>query len=105
MKGKFFKMMPSPELRLYMVLLSKSGKEGNAVVTLENSEMMEFAGLNRNYLPRARKRLMLSKLIKAKRAGMKSYRYEILGAEGRSLSDKTTDNLDSYSDLDFAFQA
>ena len=90
-RGKFFTMDPPPILRLYMVLLSEFGKASEPVVTLENDYLMEFAKLNRTYLPRTRKALVAARLIKATRAGMRSYRYEILGVEGRPLSDRTTD--------------
>ena len=103
-RGKFFEMDPSPGLRLYAVLLSESGKEENRVVTLNNGYLMEFAKLNRTYLPRARNGLVKAKLIRATRVGMKSYRYEILGAEGRSLSDKTRDEWGLHPDFEFEFQ-
>jgi hypothetical protein len=101
MRGKFFQMAPSPDLRLYVILLSELGKDGNPIGVLENSRLMEAARLNRTYLPRARKALVQAKLIRATRAGMKAYRYEILGKEGRPLWDRDTDES---SDLEFAFQ-
>lgn len=103
--GKFFEMDPSPTLRLYIVLLSESGKVKDPIVTLDNSYLKEFANLDRNYLPKARKALIESRLIKATRAGMQSYKYEILGAEGRSLADKTEDEWGLAPDSDPGFEA
>jgi len=103
-RGKLFGMAPSPELRLYLVLLSETGKEEKPVLSLENALLMKLAKLDRTYLPRARKALVKAGLIKAKRVGMKVYRYEILGEEGRSLTGKTPDDWGSSSDFDLALQ-
>lgn len=100
--GAFFKMDVPPELRLYMVLLSESGRAENPVVTLDNAYVKELARLNKNYFSLARKALVTLKLIRARRAGMSGYYYEILNAEGRPLSDKTSDDWGMELDLEYA---
>jgi hypothetical protein len=100
--GTLFKMNVSPELRLYLGLLSESGKAESPVVTLDNAYVKELARLNRNYLSTARKDLETLQLIRTQRAGMSAYRYEILNADGRSLSDKTVDDWGMVSGLEYA---
>jgi hypothetical protein len=90
--GPFWTMDPSPELRMYMVLLRAFNKAGERVLTVDNEMVMREAMLNDDYLLMARKRLVKSQLIQAKRAGMSKYRYTLLGPYGRSLSDNPDDD-------------
>jgi hypothetical protein len=91
-----------PALRLYMLILSESAKAENPVVTLDNDYVKRSAVLDRNYFSTARKVLKGLKLIQWKRAGMSAYRYEILNADGRSLSDLTEDDYGIESDVEYA---
>ena len=89
--GKFTTMTTSPELRLYFVLLRECAQGGESSVTLKNSYLMTFARLDRNCLLEARKELVTTELINATRAGMSSYRYEILDEDGQRLKERRVD--------------
>jgi hypothetical protein len=93
-RGAFWTMNPSPELRMYMILLRtlSNAKAGDRSVTIDNETIMSEAMLNDDYLLFARKRLVKSQLIQAKRVAMSEYRYTILGPFGRSLSDRPDDD-------------
>ena len=81
-RGSFFDMAPGPELRLYIVLSLESHDVGSRSFVRTNEHLREFTGLDRNYLPRARKGLIERGLIHAERASKQSYRYELLGRGG-----------------------
>jgi hypothetical protein len=89
--GAFWTMNPSPELRLYMVLLAKFNDAGESTVTLDNETIMRAAVLNKNYFNSARNSLVESLLVKAKRDGMSRYRYTLLKQDGKTLDDMSED--------------
>jgi hypothetical protein len=99
-RGAFWTMNPSPELRMYMVLLRvlSNAKAGDRSVTIGNETVMSEAMLNRDYFNFARKRLVTASLIQAKRIGMSEYRYTILGPHGRSLSERPEDDYWGMND-------
>jgi hypothetical protein len=90
--GPFWTMDPSPELRMYMVLLRAFNKAGERVLTVDNEMVMREAMLNKNYFNLARNRLVTSDLIQAERNGKSRYRYTLRGPFGRSLSENPDDD-------------
>jgi hypothetical protein len=87
-KGMFFEMTSSPELRLYMALLAESDVAGSHEFELSNQHLREFADLDRHTLNNARKALDAYALVRSVKTGKETYRYEILGDGGKSMSDK-----------------
>jgi hypothetical protein len=93
--GAFWTMDPSPELRMYMVLLRAFNKTGQRTVTVDNEAVKREAMLNKDYFIIARKRLVTSGLIRAKRDSMSRYRYTLLKQDRKTLEDMTEDTWGS----------
>ena len=97
-RGPFFDLNPG-ELRLYVVLSMECHKAGSTSFVRLNEYMREFTGLDRNYLPRARKGLMERGLIHARRAGKESFRYAPLGTDNKSESVDRSDDAPTFFDV------
>ena len=95
-RGPFFDLNPG-ELRLYVVLSMECHKAGSTSFVRQNEYLRKFTGLDRNYLPRARKGLIERGLIHARRAGKESYHYALLGSGDMSRPvDRQDDDPTSF---------
>jgi hypothetical protein len=86
--GLFFLMSSSPEMRLYMALVAESDVARSHEFERTNEHLRDFAKLDRTTLAIARNALEGLSLIRAVKTGKETYRYEILGDGGKSMSDK-----------------
>lgn len=90
--GLFFQMTSSPEMRLYMVLMLEADNARSHSFERTNEHLRDFAGLTHTTMAIARKRLEGWYLIRAEKTSKQTYRYEILGDSGNSMSDKIADD-------------
>ena len=86
--GLFFQMSSSPEMRLYMALMAESDISGKHEFERANEHMREFAGLTHTTMAIARKTLDAYALVRSVKTSKETYRYEILGDGGNSMTNK-----------------
>ncbi|MDR3725276.1 MAG: hypothetical protein P4K83_12435 [Terracidiphilus sp.] len=75
-----------PALRVYLVILSKAGRDNRPYIKVDNNYFVKIAGVGKNQIAVARKELVDAGLITASRAGAK-FCYELRNpATGAELS-------------------